>query len=331
MSTRAKAWLLAPRGLPPVAVADHEVIEYLSLVEARPVPVTPAHAGAVIFWRDHVVPLMDFAAVDGQAGTVNNKTVVLGYQLEPGTPLSYVAMALQEAPMRLVVDDETACSLPESNTELWNYLANACFYQDSVATPVIAIPRLCSAEFRDFLNDYAIEAWLPEGNNISDLATTPHGFDQDYNEAAGNADIAQSVDFGHSGGTSLEDTAVEDMEDDWIDASDEDEDDSWLDEDLDDDELDDDEDDAWDEDHELEGFDDDFDDDDLGEDADEDSAWDDDVEDNSDSDWGDSDEFASVKDDEDDELEAFDDDFDEDEDDESDLAASRSSKRVTAV
>jgi hypothetical protein len=345
MSARSKAWVLMPRGLPPVAVADHEVIEYLTIAEPRPVPVTPAHAGAVIFWRDRIVPLMDFTAVDGQASLVTGKTVVLGYQLEPGTPLNYVAIALREAPTRLVVDDETVCGLPEIYAELWDRLAKACFSRDDVATPIVSIATLCSAEFRNFLNDYAIEPWLPEDNAVNGLMTAAQGLDSSgVPTITANQDTAQIIDFGQPKTKSLEDAdfADEDLDDDWSDMSDEDEDedgaDSWLDEDFDDDDDDDEDldfaadDDAWD---------DDFDD---GEDEDDgDDSWNDDLEDDSDSDWDDEKEFAPVEDDEDskalldeeDDLGDFDDDFDSDDDfdddDEKDSAAARSSKRVQAV
>jgi chemotaxis signal transduction protein len=317
-------------------VADHEVVEYLSLVEARPVPVTPSHAGAVIFWRDRIVPLMDFAALSGQASATTGKTVVLGYQLEPGTPLSHIAIALREAPTRLVVDDETACPLPESNAEFWNHLAKACFSQGDVSTPVIAISKLCSAEFRDFLNDYGFEPWLPENKPMSGLTTAPGGLDQSGNGVAAitaKKDTAQIIDFGQSTDKRIEDTTSDHMDDDWLNESDEDDDDtSWLDEDFDDaDDLDEDDDDTWDDDLD-EGEDEDED-----EDEDDDS-WDDDLED-----FDDDDDFASEEDDEDgkavrakdDDLEDFDDDFDEDdddldEDDEEDLAPARSNKRVRA-
>lgn len=339
MNAHAKAWLLVPQGLPSLAVADHEVIEYLSVVEARPVPMAPLHVGAVIFWRDCIVPLMNFAVLAGQTSAATSKTVLLGYQREPATPLSYIAIALRESPTRVVVDDETACPLPESNAEFWQHLAKACFFHAGVAIPIIDIAVLCSAGFRDFLNNYAFTSWSLEENLGSGLATVSQGVEQGCNsvtESIETPNTAQIIDFDQSNGNSESEFAA--MDDDWIDASDEDSDDNWLDEDFDEEDSDD----EW-----MNEDDENFDDVDEDEFDDEDDTWGDDLEDDSvdggsDSDWDDEEDFASLEDDdEDDDLEDFDDGLDEDDDDldsddsydddEKDLAAAQSSKRVRAV
>ena len=149
MSTRNKAWLLVPYGAEPFAVAEHVVMEYLSATQPHAVPLTPPHCRAVLFWRNRIVPLLDFGVLAGpDRASAIPKAVVLAYQPEPGTPLIHIAVALREPPVRIVVDDGMACALPPENKMPWGLLATSCFARDGVATPIVSIARLDSAEFR---------------------------------------------------------------------------------------------------------------------------------------------------------------------------------------
>ncbi|MCK7470301.1 MAG: chemotaxis protein CheW [Desulfomicrobium escambiense] len=149
MSTRNKAWLLVPYGAEPFAVAEHVVMEYLGATQPHAVPLTPPHCRAAFFWRNRIAPLLDFGALAGSDRAVTMpKAVVLAYQPEPGTPLIHIAVALREPPVRIVVDDGMACALPPENEMPWRLLARSCFARDGVATPIVSIARLDSAEFR---------------------------------------------------------------------------------------------------------------------------------------------------------------------------------------
>lgn len=149
MGKPSKAWLLTPYGVQPFAVAGHEIIEYLNVAQLHAVPTTPAHCRAAIFWRNRIVPLLDFGPLNGLYRTSATPSVaVLAYQVAPGTPLDYIAIALLEPPVKIDVDDETACDLPQEQATLWSLLVASCFSREGMATPIVSVVRLDSAEFR---------------------------------------------------------------------------------------------------------------------------------------------------------------------------------------
>lgn len=169
MSTRSKAWLLIPYGVEPFAVAEYTVMEYLSATQPHAVPLTPPHCRAVLFWRNRIVPLLDFGALaESERAITTPKAVVLAYQPEPGAPLIHIAVALREPPVRISVDDEMACALPPENETLWQLLARSCFAHDGVATPIVSVAQLDSAEFR-----LHVEAHCTATDADATLWTTP--------------------------------------------------------------------------------------------------------------------------------------------------------------
>ncbi|ETX00863.1 MAG: hypothetical protein ETSY1_09635 [Candidatus Entotheonella factor] len=167
MTTSHSAWLLVPYGVQPFAVAAHEVIEYLNRIVPQDVPTTPEYCSSVLFWRDHIVPLMDFGACTGHPLVQEERhAAILAYQLEPATPLHYVAIALQEPPTRIWVSDDMACDLPEAHAMLWQRLAKSCFTNNGVATPIVSLEQLCSAAFRSDLENLE--------NIFADYRSNPH-------------------------------------------------------------------------------------------------------------------------------------------------------------
>lgn len=158
MSMRSKAWLLVPYGGEPFAVAEHVVMEYLGATQPHAVPLTPPHCHSAFFWRNRIVPLLDFGPLAGSdRATAMPKAVVLAYQSEPGTSLVYIAVALRESPIKIVVDDAMACALPPENKIPWRLLAISCFTRDGAATPIVSIARLDSAEFRLYAEAHCTE------------------------------------------------------------------------------------------------------------------------------------------------------------------------------
>lgn len=154
MGAHSKAWLLTPYGVQPFAVAGHEIVEYLNVAQLHAVPLAPPHCRAVLFWRNRIVPLLDFGPLNGLCRTAATSSVaVLAYQAAPGTPLDYIAIALREPPVRIVVDDETACGLPQEQAALWRLLATSCFAREGIATPIISVARLNSVELRLYVED----------------------------------------------------------------------------------------------------------------------------------------------------------------------------------
>ena len=166
MAEQSRAWLLEPLGLPPCAVAEHEVMQYLNSAPAYPVPFALSHCASAIHWQDQLVPLMNLSPLTGSQIPARG-LVVMAYQNGPGEPLQYVALALQNPPRRIMVDDANACELPSEHEEFWALLAKACFRHEQTPAPIIDIKHLCSAQFRDFAAERLAGMPAPERAMVS--------------------------------------------------------------------------------------------------------------------------------------------------------------------
>lgn len=270
----SKAWLLTPYGVEPFAVAEHTVMEYLSATQPHIVPLTPPHCRAALFWRHRIVPLLDFGAPAGaNRATATPKAVVLAYQTQPGVPLTYIAVALREPPVRITVDDETACALPPESEAFWRVPAVSCFSRDGAATPIVNVARLDSAEFRLCMETYDADDDEPFPDAIL-VTTAPIPVPVAFKEPEATATAAGDNNV-HALEGDMEWDADADADDAWDENEGEDvgdaddvfaddadlemDDDDWMEKDADDSLFDEDED-----------VDLDADDDDLGEDVDED-------------------------------------------------------------
>jgi chemotaxis signal transduction protein len=205
MSAPVSAWLLTPHGLPPVAIAEFEMIEYLGGARPQPVLAAPAHCAAVLFWREHIIPLLDLGALAGQpAREAVQKAAVLAYQDTPGEPLHYIALAIQRAPAKIQVADESACALPGKHAEVWSLLARACFARDGEPTPIVSIRALGSTDFRGY-----VEAHVPQAEDDPWLtAPLPIDHPADRPKQAENPVAAVNADPPHPQSKTLNGASV---------------------------------------------------------------------------------------------------------------------------
>ena len=149
MVKQSRAWLLEPLGLAPCAVAEHEIMQHLNSARSYPVPFALRHCESAIIWQDQLVPLLNTGLLTGDHTAVRG-LAVLAYQDAPGERLQYIALAIRSAPLKITVDDQPVCELPEGNKDLWQTVTKSCFRHEEIPTPILDIKRLCSAEFRDF-------------------------------------------------------------------------------------------------------------------------------------------------------------------------------------
>jgi chemotaxis signal transduction protein len=245
MTTPCIAWVLSPYGVQPCAVAGHQMIEYLYAVTPYTVPLTPAHCTAVIEWRQRFVPLMDLGALVGQSSKGTTlQAAVLAYQTEPGTPVQYVAIAVQAAPVRCAVTDDLACDLPDRQQELWSWLAIACFARDGMPTPILSVAQLCSDAFRSYVESLPIVAlaaddapppaapapgvhdthlsnvvqeYSPANSGRFDLHITDDDLDSELESAEDMLDKLDDEDFVGEDAVAEEDFAEDDALDDELD------------------------------------------------------------------------------------------------------------------
>lgn len=152
--TVSEAWLLEPNETMPIAIGDNEMMEYVQDAASYPVPGAPEYCDRIVLWQDHIAPVMDLNIMLNRPSDDSNRLMsLIAYQSQPGAALQYLALKVRTPPRKIIVDDEQACELPEDIEEgPLNPLCLSCFTEDSRPVLILDIAKLCSAEFRDYLN-----------------------------------------------------------------------------------------------------------------------------------------------------------------------------------
>lgn len=152
--TSSDAWLLKCSDSLSIAVADHEMVEYVQAPIRFAVPGSPEYCSSVLLWQENLVPVMDIAVQPGHSA-VEMKTLmsIVAYQQQPGAPLQHLAISVTSVPEKIRVDDEQACELPEElNTSVLMPVTLLCFTHNARPVLVLDIAGLCSDKFRDAAN-----------------------------------------------------------------------------------------------------------------------------------------------------------------------------------
>ena len=152
--TSSDAWLLECRDSLSIAIAVHEMAEYVQAPIRFAVPGSPEYCSSVLLWQENLVPIMDIAALLGHppAEEISPMSVVT-YQQQPGAPLQHLAISVTSAPEKIRVEDEQVCELPEElNTGVLMPVTLSCFTHDTRPVIILDIAGLCSAKFRDAAN-----------------------------------------------------------------------------------------------------------------------------------------------------------------------------------
>lgn len=150
MSDLSTAWLLAAGEELQLAMAQHEVMEYLSTPQLHFVPTTPVHSCNVIFWRDQIVPVVDLVELSGLGGNADHSGVaILAYQEFSKSPLMYVGLRVSTSPISIEVNDEDVCRWPEDGPELIGDLILTAFTHDGQTVGILNTSALCSTKFSE--------------------------------------------------------------------------------------------------------------------------------------------------------------------------------------
>lgn len=128
-----------------VAFAPHATIALVDSPPVVPVPGAPYYCVGLIPWQDGHVPLLDLhtllRACPGAESAPLGHALVLAWQSAPGAPLQYGAVCARSLVQMIEVTDAQACELP-SDSDLWPWLAIACFEHAGQAVPVVDTARL---------------------------------------------------------------------------------------------------------------------------------------------------------------------------------------------
>ena len=147
------AWCISLSNGQLLAVAQQQVVEYLTNVNACVVPHCNPHCNQVMVWRERVLPLWGIDGNHDSAITQHHAHVlVISYrdqqsahqqpQTEPQPPGELLALSLSSAPLLISVRDEDQCLPAVSQQQYWRQAILACFQHQDKPVPVINFARL---------------------------------------------------------------------------------------------------------------------------------------------------------------------------------------------
>jgi hypothetical protein len=140
----ANAWILNLDGAVRAAIGMRELVQIIEAPNTFSVPHTPAYSRNVMFWQNRMVPVLDLSIRLGRLSSDGKLVAIVGYQDDVYKTVGLGAIILNGPPVRVAVDDSSACALDEKMGH-WRELSNACFSMEDVAIPVLHLSRLFAA------------------------------------------------------------------------------------------------------------------------------------------------------------------------------------------
>lgn len=148
------AWCLKLSNQQTLAVAQQQVVEYLTHVSACVVPRSNPDCNQVILWRDRVVPVWGADPIADCTVTQQHVHILVISYLEsvvqdesvakdgtePNSAL--LALSLTMAPVLLSVCDDDRCQPSSSQLDYWQQSILACFQYQNNPVPVIGFSQL---------------------------------------------------------------------------------------------------------------------------------------------------------------------------------------------
>ncbi len=154
MTASAHAWILTDLAGQRFAVANVEMVEYLTEAHIMNVPLSPDYCPAVMHWRERLLPIVFYHRLFAPGAAVSelHHIGIVAYQRHPGEPLLHLAVVLNQAPYRVVVTDEENEALPECYRDpVHSPLVRAVFSLDNAPVPVLDVNYLASSTLRESL------------------------------------------------------------------------------------------------------------------------------------------------------------------------------------
>jgi len=149
------AWLLDIRGGMRVALGGHEMTHLIAQpAPLYPIPRAPAHCRCVVLWEDHVLPVVDLAALVGAAeygvglrplAGIDHLLGVVAFAPQRGAEASRVALMLDALPEGVTVDDADACERSDEVGVWRDYAVSGFRHPRYGAVPILDLFKLFSS------------------------------------------------------------------------------------------------------------------------------------------------------------------------------------------
>lgn len=156
----AIAWIMTLSGDLPAAVGAHEFAHVLPDTPARTrVPGTPDFMNETIPWDGQAVPVFDaarFSKRHDPKAAAGYYYGIVRYRPAPSSPPVFGAVKMSALPMRMEVDDESACELA-AELERWRSFTVSCFSHNGRPVPVLDLASLFAAAVSEFDRQSVLE------------------------------------------------------------------------------------------------------------------------------------------------------------------------------
>ncbi len=133
---QANAWVLNLGGGHSMAIGEREMIHLVDQPRLESIPHTPAHCHDVVLWEGEILPVMDMASWLGLDEGRRESVCVVAWQPRPDVRPGIGALVFSGMPLRVLVDDDQACDLPETPAG-WGRVAQACFTHEGRPVPIL--------------------------------------------------------------------------------------------------------------------------------------------------------------------------------------------------
>lgn len=105
-------------------------------------PMVIDHQNRTAEWNGEQIPLVDVGAVFLQKPPLSAPFVgVVAYPRQDGEGVQFGAISLLTLPVRITVDDEQACDLPDQPVG-WKEISISCFSLEGSPCPILDTPAL---------------------------------------------------------------------------------------------------------------------------------------------------------------------------------------------
>ncbi len=150
--TICSAWLLSATETMRVAIGEFEML-HIILGRQRffIVPHAPDYCRSVFLWQGRIIPAFDLsvylhsAKTDAESVSYSERYICIVNYRDSTTTVHHGALLLYDLPIRISVNDDKMCELPDNNKELRS-ISSSCFQDaDHDAIPVLNLASIFCA------------------------------------------------------------------------------------------------------------------------------------------------------------------------------------------
>jgi chemotaxis signal transduction protein len=147
MAESTAAWLLKVSDTIQFCIAEYEAEAYIDVISLKSVPLSPTYCNQVIFWNELILPVIDMSRfqTDKMERTSTNSSkhiFIVSYQQQENKPLEYIAFKLCSSPLKIVINDDDICKLPDEYPDALKSYLLSVFNHNNEITSVFDIARL---------------------------------------------------------------------------------------------------------------------------------------------------------------------------------------------